>query len=275
MPSPATGTGAGRKRLRHRLGGSAVLACALALTGCGGGADPASDGGSGSGTGDTITVFAAASLREVFESLAEDYETRNPGSEVVLNFAGSSDLATQIEAGAPADVFASADAPTMERLAEAGLIDGEPGEFARNRLTIAVPQGNPAGVNGFADLTGVRLVACAPQVPCGAAATRIQEVTGVRLSPVSEESSVTEVLGKVISGEADAGLVYVTDALAAAGEVEAVPIPEAAEVPNSYLIGAVAPNAPEAAREFIDTVTGSAGQALLQEAGFQPPADRP
>ncbi|MBJ2120034.1 molybdate ABC transporter substrate-binding protein [Arthrobacter sp. MSA 4-2] len=264
---------AGRRRPRHRRGGSAVLACALALTGCGGGADPASGGGIGAG--DTITVFAAASLREVFESLAEDYEARNPGSEVVLNFAGSSDLATQIEAGAPADVFASADAPTMERLAEAGLIDGEPGEFARNRLTIAVPQGNPAGVKGFADLTGVRLVACAPQVPCGAAATRIQEVTGVRLSPVSEEPSVTEVLGKVISGEADAGLVYVTDALAAAGEVEEIPIPEAAEVPNSYLIGAVAPDAPEAAQEFIDTVTGSAGQALLQEAGFQPPADRP
>ncbi|WP_246199764.1 molybdate ABC transporter substrate-binding protein [Arthrobacter zhaoguopingii] len=269
VPSPAAGTRAGRRRPRHRRGGAAVLACALALTGCGGGADPASGGG------DTLTVFAAASLREVFESLAEDYETRNPGSEVVLNFAGSSDLATQIEAGAPVDVFASADASTMERLAQAGLIDGEPGEFARNRLTIAVPQGNPAGVKGFADLAGVRLVACAPQVPCGAAAARIQEVTGVRLSPVSEESSVTEVLGKVISGEADAGLVYVTDALAAGGEIEAVPIPEAAEVPNSYLIGAVAPDAPEAAQEFINSATGYAGQALLQEAGFQPPADRP
>ncbi|TDK28263.1 molybdate ABC transporter substrate-binding protein [Arthrobacter crusticola] len=241
----------------------------MALTGCGGGADPAG------GDGETITVFAAASLRGVFESLAEDYEARNPGSEVVLNFAGSSDLATQIEAGAPADVFASADAPTMERLAEAGLIDGEPGEFARNRLTIAVPPGNPAGVEGFTDLAGVRLVACAPQVPCGAAATRIQEITGVRLSPVSEESSVTEVLGKVISGEADAGLVYVTDALAAAGKVEAVSIPEAAEVPNSYLIGAVAPGAPEGAQAFIDTVTGSTGQTLLKDAGFQPPADRP
>jgi molybdate transport system substrate-binding protein len=268
--SPAVGTPGGRRWPRHRRGVPAILACAaLVLAGCAGGTDRAAD------SGEKITVFGAASLREVFESLAEDYETRNPGSEVVLNFAGSSDLATQIEAGAPADVFASADAPTMERLAEAGLIDGEPSEFARNRLTIAVPRGNPAGVEGFADLTGVRLVACAPQVPCGAAATRIQEVTGVRLSPVSEESSVTEVLGKVISGEADAGLVYVTDALAAAGEVEAVPIPEAAEVPNSYLIGAVAPDAQEGAQAFIDTVTGPTGQSLLKDAGFQPPADRP
>jgi molybdate transport system substrate-binding protein len=220
-----------------------------------------------------VTVFAAASLREVFETLAEDYERGNPGSSIVLNFAGSSDLATQITAGAPADVFASADAPPIERLVEEGLIDGRPAEFARNTLTIAVPRGNPAGVEGFDDLAGIKLVACAPQVPCGAAAVRVQELTGVRLTPVSEEPSVTEVLGKVISGEADAGLVYVTDARAAAEKVESVPIPEAAEVPNTYLIGAVAPGDSEAAREFIGMVTGGPGQALLKEAGFQQPGE--
>ncbi|MHA7264052.1 molybdate ABC transporter substrate-binding protein [Arthrobacter sp. TMN-37] len=264
--SPAAGSIPGPVRARRGRGGPVLLACALALTGCGGG-EPAAGGG------DAVTVFAAASLRGVFESLAEDFERDNPGSEVVLNFAGSSDLATQIEAGAPAHVFAAADAPPMERLDDGGLIDGRPVEFARNHLTIAVPRGNPAGVEGFAGLAGVRLVACAPQVPCGAASARIQEATGVRLAPVSEETSVTEVLGKVVSGEADAGLVYATDVLAAAGKVEEVPIPEAPEVPNSYLIGAVAPDAPEAARRFIDSVTGPQGQALLEEAGFQPPSD--
>jgi molybdate transport system substrate-binding protein len=159
----------------------------------------------------------------------------------------------------------------MDRLAADGLIDGEPAEFAQNSLTIAVPQGNPAGVRGFRDLPGVKLVTCAPQVPCGAAGVRLQEATGIRLSPVSEEPSVTEVLGKVISGEADAGLVYVTDALAAGSRVEAISIPEAAAIPNSYLIGAVSPDVTESAREFIDTVTGPAGRALLKEAGFQQP----
>jgi molybdate transport system substrate-binding protein len=244
----------------------AVLAAALA--GCGTGPAEGRDD-----EGSTVTVFAAASLREVFESLAASYESGHPGSTVVLNFAGSSDLATQITAGAPADVFASADAPPIERLVEEGLIEGQPAEFARNTLTIAVPKGNPAGVRGLADLTDIKLVTCAPQVPCGDAADRIQERTGVRLSPVSEEPSVTEVLGKVISGEADAGLVYVTDARAAAEEVDAVPVPEAAGAPNTYLIGAVAPDAPEAAREFIGTVTGEPGQTLLREAGFQPPAE--
>jgi molybdate transport system substrate-binding protein len=253
-------------RLRGLAAASASTLLAAGLAGCSAG--PAEGGDDG-----TVTVFAAASLRGVFESLAENYERENPGSSVVLNFAGSSDLATQIAAGAPADVFASADAPPIERLVGEGLIDGEPVEFARNTLTIAVPRGNPAGVRGIEDLAAVRFVACAPQVPCGAAAARIQELTGVELTPVSEEPSVTEVLGKVRSGEADAGLVYVTDARAAADEVDAVPIPEAAEVPNTYLIGAVAPGGSEAAEKFIEGTTGEPGRTLLKEAGFQQPGE--
>ncbi|HCB56736.1 MAG TPA: molybdate ABC transporter substrate-binding protein, partial [Arthrobacter bacterium] len=132
---------------------------------------------------------------------------------VTLNFAGSSDLVTQITQGAPADVFASADTKNMTKLSDAKLIDGTASNFATNVLEIAVPPSNPASISSFADLAkpGVKVVVCAPQVPCGAATETIEKATGTTLTPVSEESSVTDVLGKVTSQEADAGLVYVTD----------------------------------------------------------------
>ncbi|WP_310114290.1 molybdate ABC transporter substrate-binding protein [Pseudarthrobacter oxydans] len=242
-----------------------MTATQAACTGKGG-----ADAGSGSST---LTVFAAASLKSSFTELAERFEVENPGTTVTLSFAGSADLATQLSQGAPADVFASADSGTMAKVQEAGLVDGGPRDFATNTLAIAVPPGNPAGIRSFADLakTGIKLVACAPQVPCGAAAARVADSTGTVLSPVSEENSVTDVLGKVISGEADAGLVYVTDVRSAGARVEGIPFPEAAAAVNPYPAAVLAGSRNKAAAgRFLDLLAGPEGQEVLAAAGFGP-----
>jgi molybdate transport system substrate-binding protein len=221
-----------------------------------------------------ITVFAAASLTGTFTDLAAKFEEANPDATIALNFAGSSDLVTQITEGAPADVFASADIKNMTTLANAGLVSGDPVTFATNVLTIAVPPGNPAGIAEFADLAGadVTTVVCAPQVPCGAATEAVEAATGVTLTPVSEESSVTDVLGKVTSGEADAGLVYVTDVAAAGDAVEGIPFDESDEAVNTYPIAQVSESANAGlGAAFIEYVTGADGQAVLDAAGFGAP----
>ena len=263
-----------------------ALVLALALAGC----SPAGQGGTAGqggaagqeGTGDggtsgaagSVTVFAAASLKTAFTGIAKKFEAANPGTGVTLSFAGSADLVTQITQGAPADVFASADTRNMDKLKAADLVAGTPGNFATNTLTIVVPPGNPARITGFSDLarSGVKVVACASQVPCGAAATAIEQETRTALSPVSEESSVTDVLGKVTSGEADAGLVYVTDAKGAGPKVQEIPFQEAAKAINTYPIAVVrgARNKPLADR-FVDFVRGPEGQAVLAAAGFGAP----
>lgn len=260
-----------RPALRPRARAGAAVAAGVVAAGLAGCAAPAGDNGD---AGKTVTVFAAASLKAPFTALAEQFEAAHPGTTVTLSFAGSSDLATQISQGAPADVFASADADTMARLSGAGLVEGSPRDFASNVLTIAVPPGNPASIASFADLArpGVRTVICAAQVPCGAAAKAVEQDTGVTLKPVSEESSVTDVLGKVISGEADAGLVYVTDVMAARDKAQEVPFPEAAQAVNTYPIAAVRTGKhKELAAAFIDAVLGTDGQQLLRGAGFGTP----
>jgi molybdate transport system substrate-binding protein len=228
----------------------------------------------------TITVFAAASLTATFTDIATDFEEEHPGVTVELNFAGSSDLVTQITEGAPADVFASADVRNYEKLADAGLTAGDPVNFATNTLVIAVPAGNPAEVGNISDLADadVKTVICAPQVPCGAAAATVIQAAGVTLTPVSEESSVTDVLGKVSSGEADAGLVYVTDITDDNEAVEGVEFAESSAAVNTYPIVAVADSGAEAdpttaaiAQAFIQYVTGAQGLAVLADAGFGAP----
>lgn len=221
-------------------------------------------------TGGTLTVFAAASLKPVFTELAAEYERMHPGTTVALSFAGSSDLAAQLNAGAPADVFASADTDTMDRVDAEKLLGSAPVDFATNTLVIAVPAGNPASVEGLADLAraGTKTVICAEQVPCGAAAAAVQRAAGVELYPVSEESSVTDVLGKITSGQADAGLVYVTDVRAAAGSVEGIPFTESAGVVNTYQIAAVDGGNRVRADAFLDLVTGTSGRSALADAGF-------
>ncbi len=253
-------------RIRH---GKAVLTAiavtALALGGC-------SSPGSDAEASGAVTVYAAASLNKTFTELGELYETQNPGSSVTFNFAGSNSLLEQMVNGADADVFASADQATMDKAVAAGVISGDPTVFTGNVLTIVTPPGNPANITSFADLAtpGLSLVVCAPQVPCGNATSKIAESTGTALTPASEESSVTDVLSKVTTGQADAGLVYVTDAGSAGDKVEVVDFPESAEVVNEYPIAEVA-NAkhPASAVRFIELVTSAEGQEILRDAGFR------
>jgi molybdate transport system substrate-binding protein len=221
-----------------------------------------------------IMVFAAASLKQSFTKIGDQFSKDNPGAAVEFSFAGSSDLVTQLTQGAHADVFASADTKNMDKASQAGLLAGSPVNFASNTLTIAVAPGNPKGITTFQDLTkpGLNVVVCAPQVPCGSATQTVETKTGTKLTPVSEESSVTDVLNKVTSGQADAGIVYVTDAAGAGDKVAAVSFPEAAGAVNTYPIAILkgAGNS-SLAQKFVDEVTGPAGQQILTKAGFGKP----
>lgn len=263
----------GRRTQRIRAAMAAVALVAT-LTACSTTATPPpSSNGQPSGS---VTVFAAASLKATFTRLADDFEAKNPGTDVTLSFAGSSDLVTQITQGAPADVFASADTRNMAKLADAGLVDGAATNFATNILEIAVPPGNPASIMSFADLAkpGVKVVTCASQVPCGAATNAVEEASGITLSPVSEESSVTDVLGKVMSQEADAGLVYVTDVRGAGDKVRGIAFPEAEadNAVNTYPIATVGTSKnKELSAAFIAFVTGETGRKILADAGFGAP----
>lgn len=260
--------------------GAAAGLVALLLAGCGSTGSAGATGATGAAapssaapTG-TLTVFAAASLKGVFTELGQQFEAEHPGVDVAFSFAGSSDLVTQVVGGAPADVLASADRATMAQVVDAGLTAAAPVDVATNVLTIVTPAGNPGGVATLADLArpGLAVVVCAPQVPCGAAAQRVEEAAGVALAPVSEEGSVTDVLTKVESGEADAGLVYVTDARAAADRVTEVAFPESSGAVNTYPVAPLAGAAqPELAREFTAFVAGERGRAVLQAAGFGVP----
>ena len=221
-----------------------------------------------------ITVFAAASLKKSFTEIGERFTTDNPGTAVEFSFAGSSDLVTQLTQGAPADVFASADAKNMDKVAKAGLLAVDPVTFASNTLTIAVAPGNPKKITSLKDLAqpGISVVVCAPQVPCGSATQRVEQAAEVRLNPVSEESSVADVLNKVVTGQADAGLVYVTEVQGAGDKVAGIPFPEAAGAVNTYPIAALKQSGQaDLAQKFVDLVTGEAGQKILAAAGFAKP----
>ncbi|MFF3063961.1 molybdate ABC transporter substrate-binding protein [Oerskovia sp. NPDC057915] len=221
----------------------------------------------------TLTVLAAASLRDVFAELAEGFEAEHDGVTVALSFAGSADLADQLLAGSPGDVFASADTKNMDRVVEGGDA-ADPVVFATNTLTVVVPAGNPGGVTSFADLAreDLKVVVCAAEVPCGSATAKVEAAAGTTVHRVSEEASVTDVLAKVTAGEADAGLVYVTDATLAGDDVEVVDVPETKTVVNTYPI-AVTSGAADAAlaQQWLDLVTGPIGQAALAKAGFGAP----
>ncbi|WP_448386248.1 molybdate ABC transporter substrate-binding protein [Mycolicibacterium sp. XJ1904] len=240
----------------------AALLLTLA-TGCGQGSER-----------DSLMVFAAASLSTAFTEIGAQFEKDHPGTRVEFSFAGSSDLATQLMQGARADVFASADTVNMDKVADAGLLAGDPVNFASNTMVIVIAAGNPKEVRTIRDLTrpGINVVVCAPQVPCGSATRRVELAAGVDLSPVSEESSVTDVLNKVTSGQADAGIVYVTDARDAGARVTTVPVPEAADVVNVYPIATLKDSSQrDLALTFVDAVTGDAGQRVLGPAGFGKP----
>ncbi|MCV7259064.1 molybdate ABC transporter substrate-binding protein [Mycobacterium shimoidei] len=248
------------------------LILAVVMAGCS--SQSASSPSSPTPANQSIVVFAAASLKPAFSQIAEQFKTENPGVSVDFDFAGSSELATQLTQGATADVFASADTAQMNTVFSAGLVHGTPTNFASNTLVIVTAPGNPKKLGSFGDLAkpGVSVVACQQPVPCGAATHRIEDKTGVRLDPVSEEPSVTDVLNKVITGQADAGLVYVTDAINAGDKVATVKFTESADAVNVYPIAVLEKAAqPALAQKFIDLVTGEAGQKVLAQAGFAKP----
>jgi molybdate transport system substrate-binding protein len=252
------------------MGGALLMATACSAAG----PEPRQTPASGSARSGELIVFAAASLNGVLTDLAADFEDDHPDVTVRLNFAGSSDLATQILSGAPADVFASANPENMDKVAAAHLAAGPPVTFATNRLQIVVPDGNPQGIRSLADLSDKRIktVVCAPQVPCGAATQKVSRQAGTEIPAVSEESSVTDVLGKVVSGEADAGLVYVTDVKNAQGDVEGIDFAEAGAAVNDYPIVRLAEGAnPAAAEAFVALVTGPEGRRALADYGFGAP----
>jgi len=243
----------------------------LALAGCG-----APDGG-GSGDGEvtgTVTVFAAASLTDVFTELGQQLEDQHPGLDVQFTFAGSSALATQLTQGAPADVFASADTDQMDVVTNNGIVSRAPALFATNTLEIAVPPGNPGGITGLADLADpARTIAlCAAEVPCGAAAAQVFDAAGLTAAPDTLEQDVKAALTKVQLGEVDAALVYRTDVQAAGDTVQGIEFPEAAKAVNGYPICTLsdAPD-PAGALAFVQLVVSAEGQRALTDAGFQLP----
>lgn len=255
----------------------ALTAAATALLLVGAGCAAAGpDGGSGESAAATrtLTVFAAASLTTTFTELGSRFEAAHEGTSVAFSFGGSTDLVTQLQQGASADVFASADTTTMDKASADDLLEGAPVTFASNTLEIAVPPDNPATITSFADLTrpGVRVVVCAPQVPCGSATQKVEKATGSDISPVSEENSVTDVLNKVTSGEADAGLVYATDVKGAGDKVIGIEFSASAQAVNLYPIAVLAGSENAGpAQEFVDLVTGAEGQQVLADAGFGKP----
>ncbi|MGW3244832.1 molybdate ABC transporter substrate-binding protein [Streptomyces sp. NPDC001070] len=269
-----------RRPLQLAAGGTAVL---LALSACSssddsaGASAPSSSSAGASSAGDlkgTVTVFAAASLKEGFTALGKEFETAHPGTKVTFNFGGSDALAASITSGAPADVFAAASSKTMQIVTDAKDAAGEPATFVRNQLEIAVVPGNPEDVATLKDLTesGLKVALCAKEVPCGAAAQKALDAAGLKLTPVSYEQDVKSALTKVELKEVDASVVYRTDVKAAGGKVEGVEFPESAEVVNDYPIVLLkdAPDA-EAAKAFIALVQSDQGKKVLGEAGFLNP----
>ena len=251
------------------------LVAALALAGCGGSdASGGASGGSSDEETGTLNVLAAASLTETFTSLAEDFEADHPGVTVKLAFDSSATLAEQVTQGAPADVLATADEATMQTVVDAGGTEGDPQLFATNHLQMVVPKDNPANIRQFSDLEkpGVKYVVCVDTAPCGKLAVKVLAATGIKAKPVSEEVDVKAVLSKVELGEADAGLVYATDAVAGGDKVKPIDIPTSNENLNSYPIAALADaKKPGLAKEWVDLVTGTQGQQALADAGFGKP----
>ena len=248
-------------------GGSASNSSTGAATGS---ASAGASGGAGKATG-KVTVLAAASLQKAFEEIEKTVEKDNPGLDVTFDFQGSQDLVSSLAGGDSADVLATANNSTMKTAADQKLV-GSQTEFATNVLTLIVPKGNPKKITGLdSSLDGANLVICAPEVPCGEATKKLAEAQGITLKPVSEEQKVTDVRGKVESGEADAGIVYTTDAAAAKDKADKIDIPDGGVV-NHYPIAPTAkPENPAGAQVFIDAVTGKTGQEILAKHGFGKP----
>ena len=253
---------------------AAVAILIGSLAACGSDDDGSTAASNSDAVGGSITVFAAASLSGAFEPIGDAFETTHPDVSVTFSFAASSELAAQITEGAPADVFASADQTNMAKLADAGVQAGAARVFATNSLEIIVAPGNPLGIDGVADLVEPSLivVTCAPEVPCGTYSEQIFENAGVIVTPDSYEENVKAVVNKVVLGEADAGIAYATDVLAAGDDATGVEIPAEINAVAEYpiVVTADAPN-PTAADAFVEFVSGDEAQQILSKLGFGSP----
>lgn len=237
----------------------------------------ASSGGGASSPADVsgeIVVFAASSLTEAFTEMADAFEALHPETTVTLNFAGSGDLVNQISQGAPADVFVSADDANMAKLVAAGETADDPVSIAANTMEIIVEKGNPTAITGLQDLAAPDLIVvlCSDTVPCGKNAAAVLANAAVTVSPKSLEDKVKGVVTKVITGEADAGIVFVTDVIGAGDKAAGVAIPADVNVISNYpmVVTKQAPNS-RAGRAFVDFVASAAGQAILARSGFLAP----
>jgi molybdate transport system substrate-binding protein len=246
-------------------GGSAlVLVLLLPLAGCGSGQDE------GDGAQAELTVLAASSLTDAYQELATSFEEKND-ADVTFSFGSSTDLAEQAADGAPGDVLATADETSMKVAEEAG-VTGDVTDFATNVMVIVTPAGNPAGIESLDDLEGATWVRCADAVPCGRVAQSVLEHNGITAEPASLEEDVRSTLDKVVSGEADAGLVYASDAVAAGGDVETIEIPGAEKELTTYFITTLEQSADaDLAEKWVDLVTSDEGAAALEDAGFSLP----
>ncbi|WP_016909393.1 molybdate ABC transporter substrate-binding protein [Streptomyces xiaopingdaonensis] len=259
MPAP-------RRAVRTTVAlSAAALLVPLAACGNGDETDSASSGGG------TLTVLAAASLTDVFKEAGAAYEKDHPGWKVRFSFAGSQELASQVKQGAPADVVVTADTETMDGL---GDETAKPSVIAKNRLVIAVRKGNPQDVGELGDLADERLkvVLAAPEVPVGRYSREVLDAQDLQVKPVSQESDVRAVLSKVRLGEADAGVVYRTDATTAPEKVSAIEIPDQENAVADYPAAVLDKPQHEAeAQEFVKWLGGAKAQGLLRQAGFQKP----
>jgi molybdate transport system substrate-binding protein len=250
-----------------------MLFVAILLAACGSSGGVASTSSSSTSLNGYINVFAAASLTASFNALGIAFHKANPGVGVNFNYAGTPTLVTQIEQGALADVFASADTTNMDKLTADGFAMGSSQVFAHNQLEIVVAPGNPKGISGLADLAKSRLIYITegPTVPAGKYSLQALASAGVKVTPKSLEASVSAVISKIELGEADAGIVYTTDVSAAGNKVQGVPIPAANNVIAVYPIVAVkGTKSSDLDKAFIDYVLSSTGQSTLASFGFLP-----
>jgi molybdate transport system substrate-binding protein len=246
---------------------------ALLMAACGGVASQPAASSAPQVSGN-LTVLAAASLTDAFTKIGDDLHRKYPGIATTFSFAGSPTLVTQIQQGAPADIFASADQANMQKVVGGGLATGTPSVFARNKLEIAIQAGNPRHIASVTDLASSanKVVVCAPDVPCGTYSATTFGKAGITVKPVSQEQDVKSVLTKVALGEADAGIVYVTDvqaARAAQSQVDGVTIPDSLNTTAEYPIAELKTTQSDAAAKvFIDYLLGADGQKTLEGFGF-------